>query len=105
MTLQRVNGLSRRGLLGVFAAATVAAAPTYSNAFGLLRGAGDIRRVHMISGRSGEKLTGRQLDEPIWPDISSQYDAFSIGLFDVLLLLALQKQARSNHWQLRAANE
>lgn len=56
MTLQRVNGLSRRGLLGVFAAVTVAAAPTYSNAFGLLRGAGDIRRIKMYSGRTGESI-------------------------------------------------
>lgn len=48
--------ITRRGLLGVFAAATVAAAPTYSNAFGLLRGAGDIRRVKMYSGRSGESV-------------------------------------------------
>jgi uncharacterized protein YcbK (DUF882 family) len=48
--------ITRRGLLGVFAAATVVAAPTYSNAFGLLRGAGDIRRVKMYSGRSGETV-------------------------------------------------
>jgi uncharacterized protein YcbK (DUF882 family) len=48
--------VTRRGLLGVFAAAAVVAAPTYSNAFGLLRGAGDIRRVKMYSGRSGESL-------------------------------------------------
>lgn len=49
-------GVTRRGLLGVFAATVVAAAPTYSNAFGLLRGAGDIRRVRMYSGRTGESL-------------------------------------------------
>ena len=48
--------ITRRGLLGVFAAGMVAAAPTYSNAFGLLRGAGDIRRVKMYSGRSGETV-------------------------------------------------
>jgi uncharacterized protein YcbK (DUF882 family) len=48
--------ISRRGLLGVFAAGMVAAAPTYSNAFGLLRGSGDIRRVKMYSGRSGETV-------------------------------------------------
>ncbi len=35
---------------------TVAAAPTYSNAFGLLRGAGDIRKLKMYSGRTGESL-------------------------------------------------
>ncbi|MCU0911009.1 MAG: DUF882 domain-containing protein [Rhodobacteraceae bacterium] len=48
--------ISRRGLLGVFAATTVAAAPTYSNAFGFLRGSGDIRRIRMYSGRTGETL-------------------------------------------------
>lgn len=48
--------VSRRGLLGIFAAATVVAAPTYSNAFGLLRGAGDVRRIRMYSGRTGESI-------------------------------------------------
>ncbi len=48
--------ISRRGLFGIFAAGAVVAAPTYSNAFGLLRGAGDIRRVKMYSGRSGETV-------------------------------------------------
>lgn len=50
------NGLTRRGLLRVFAATAVAAAPTYANAFGFLRGAGDIRRIKMYSTRSGETL-------------------------------------------------
>jgi len=49
-------GLTRRGLMGVFAATAVVAAPTLSNAFGLLRGAGDIRRVRMHSGRTGESM-------------------------------------------------
>jgi uncharacterized protein YcbK (DUF882 family) len=49
-------GLTRRGLLGAFAASLVVAAPTYSNAFGLLRGAGDIRRIRMYSGRTGESI-------------------------------------------------
>ncbi|SEO27049.1 Uncharacterized conserved protein YcbK, DUF882 family [Gemmobacter aquatilis] len=48
--------ISRRGILGVFAATAVVAAPTYSNAFGLLRGAGDVRRVRMYSGRTGESM-------------------------------------------------
>jgi len=48
--------LSRRGLLQAFAVTTVAAAPTYANAFGFLRGAGDIRRISMYSGRTGEKI-------------------------------------------------
>lgn len=50
------NGITRRKLLGVFAATAVVAAPTYSNAFGVLKGAGDIRRIRMYSGRTGESL-------------------------------------------------
>ena len=50
------TAMTRRGLLGVFAATMVAAAPTLSNAFGLVRGAGDIRRIRMYSGRTGESM-------------------------------------------------
>jgi uncharacterized protein YcbK (DUF882 family) len=50
------TAVSRRGLLGIFAATALVAAPTYSNAFGLLKGAGDIRRIRMYSGRTGEML-------------------------------------------------
>jgi uncharacterized protein YcbK (DUF882 family) len=56
MTKIATAGVSRRGILGVFAATIAVAAPTYSNAFGFLRGAGDIRRVRMYSGRTGESL-------------------------------------------------
>ena len=56
MTDKSTFGMTRRGLLGAFASALVVAAPTYSNAFGLLRGAGDIRRVRMYSGRTGESI-------------------------------------------------
>lgn len=49
-------GMTRRRLLGAFAASAVVAAPTYSNAFGFLRGAGDIRRIRMYSGRTGESI-------------------------------------------------
>ena len=48
--------LSRRGLLGAFAATALIAAPTYSNAFGVLKGAGDSRRIKMYSGRTGETI-------------------------------------------------
>ena len=48
--------ISRRGILGVFAATTMAAAPVMANAFGLIRGAGDIRRIRMYSGRTGESI-------------------------------------------------
>ena len=50
------NGLTRRTLLGAFAATSVIAAPTYSHAFGFLRGAGDVRRVRMYNGRTGEDI-------------------------------------------------
>jgi uncharacterized protein YcbK (DUF882 family) len=50
------TGMTRRALLGAFAATTVAAAPTFSNAAGFLRGAGDIRRIKMFSGRTGERI-------------------------------------------------
>lgn len=50
------TGISRRAILGAFAATAVAAAPTYSKAAGLLRGAGDVRRVKMYSGRTGERI-------------------------------------------------
>ncbi|MDO5646499.1 DUF882 domain-containing protein [Paracoccus sp. (in: a-proteobacteria)] len=57
------NLISRRGVLGVFAATTVAAAPVMANAFGFLRGAGDMRRVRMYSGRTGESI-----DTVYWVD-------------------------------------
>lgn len=50
------SGMTRRALLGAFAATTVVATPTYSKAAGFLRGAGDIRRIRMYSGRTGEKI-------------------------------------------------
>lgn len=56
MTDKISSGITRRGLLGAFAATAVAAAPTYSNAAGFLRGGGDIRRIRMYSGRTGERL-------------------------------------------------
>lgn len=56
MTDTSTLGFSRRALLGAFAATMVVAAPTLSNAFGLLRGAGDIRRLRMYSGRTGESM-------------------------------------------------
>ena len=48
--------ISRRGLMGIFAATAIVAAPTATNAFGILRGAGDIRRIRMYSGRTGESV-------------------------------------------------
>lgn len=56
MSENRSTGLTRRALLGAFAATAITAAPTYSNAAGFLRGGGDIRRIRMYSGRTGERL-------------------------------------------------
>jgi uncharacterized protein YcbK (DUF882 family) len=56
MTENRSTVVTRRALLGAFAATSIVAAPTYSSAFGFLRGAGDIRRIKMYSGRSGESI-------------------------------------------------
>jgi len=56
MTNATSSGITRRGILGIFAATVVAAVPTYSNAFGILNGAGDIRRIRMYSGRTGESI-------------------------------------------------
>ncbi|TCP63338.1 uncharacterized protein YcbK (DUF882 family) [Rhodovulum bhavnagarense] len=53
---KRQTGFSRRGILAAFAATTVTAAPSYAKAFGLLRGAGDVRRLRMYSGRTGENI-------------------------------------------------
>ncbi|MES0861415.1 DUF882 domain-containing protein [Ruegeria sp. SCPT10] len=56
MTKSSTSGLTRRALLGAFAATAVVAAPTYSKAAGFLRGGGDVRRIRMYSGRTGERI-------------------------------------------------
>jgi uncharacterized protein YcbK (DUF882 family) len=50
------SGMTRRALLGAFAATTITAAPTFSSAAGFLRGSGDIRRLRMTSPRTGESI-------------------------------------------------
>ncbi len=56
MTTSNSTGFTRRALLGAFAATAVTAAPTFANAAGFLRGSGDIRRIRMYSGRTGERI-------------------------------------------------
>ena len=56
MTGTSSKGMTRRALLGAFAATTLTAAPTYTKAAGFLRGGGDIRRIRMYSGRTGERI-------------------------------------------------
>ena len=53
---QGTTSVTRRGLLLAFAATAVALAPTYSGAAGFLRNGGDIRRIRMYSGRTGESI-------------------------------------------------
>ncbi|MBF9061224.1 DUF882 domain-containing protein [Rhodobacterales bacterium HKCCSP123] len=50
------TNFSRRALLRAFAATAVTAAPVMANATGLLRGAGDVRRIRMYNGRAGESI-------------------------------------------------
>jgi len=56
MTGKTSSGMTRRALLGAFAATSVVAAPSFANAAGFLKGAGDIRRIRMYSGRTGERI-------------------------------------------------
>ncbi|MGA9251229.1 MAG: DUF882 domain-containing protein [Roseobacter sp.] len=56
MTIDNSTGFTRRALLRAFAATAVTAAPTFSHAAGFLRGSGDIRRIRMYSGRTGERM-------------------------------------------------
>lgn len=56
MTKTNSSSVTRRGLLAAFAATAITAAPTYSSAAGFLRGSGDIRRLRMYSGRTGESM-------------------------------------------------
>ena len=48
------TAITRRGLLGAFAATALVAAPVYSRAAGYVKGAGDCRFISMYSRRSGE---------------------------------------------------
>ncbi|MGB0736121.1 MAG: DUF882 domain-containing protein, partial [Paracoccaceae bacterium] len=56
MVTDKTTLITRRAMLSAFAAATVVAAPTFSNAAGFLRGAGDIRKLSMMSRRTGERI-------------------------------------------------
>ncbi len=56
MTADNSKSLTRRGVLKAFAATTITAAPTFASAAGFLRGAGDIRKIKMHSGRTGERI-------------------------------------------------
>ena len=71
------TGLSRRTLLGIFAATTITAAPSFANAFNVTRGAGDIRRLRMYSGRTGERLDAIYwIDGQYVPEVMSEINHF-----------------------------
>jgi uncharacterized protein YcbK (DUF882 family) len=56
MTIKTGIDTSRRALLGAFAATMVTAAPAMAGVFSYNKGAGNIRRVHLRSGRTGESI-------------------------------------------------
>lgn len=71
------GGVTRRGILRAFAATALVAAPTYANAFGFLKGAGDVRRIKMYSGRTGESLdTIYWVDGDYIPEVLSEITHF-----------------------------
>lgn len=77
MTNSAETGYSRRALLGIFAATAVTAAPSMSKAFGLNRGAGDIRRIKMYSGRTGESIdTIYWVDGDYIPEVLAEVNHF-----------------------------
>ncbi len=77
MTTSSSKGVTRRGVLSAFAATAVVAAPTYANAFGFLKGAGDVRRLRMHSGRTGERLdTIYWLDGDYIPEAMAEVNRF-----------------------------
>lgn len=50
------KSISRRALLGAFAATVVSAAPFFPGVTAYARGSGDIRKLNFYSGRTGEKI-------------------------------------------------
>lgn len=77
MTTNGSFGLTRRGLLGAFAATAVTAAPFFGNAPAYARGAGDIRRIRMYSGRTGESIdTIYWIEGKYIPEVLKEINAF-----------------------------
>ncbi|MBK6467181.1 MAG: DUF882 domain-containing protein [Rhodobacter sp.] len=77
MTINVSNGFTRRGLLGAFAATAVTAAPLFMNAPAFARGAGDIRRIRMYSGRTGESIdTIYWIEGDYIPEVLKEINSF-----------------------------
>ncbi len=56
MSDSRTVTLTRRSLLGAFAATTISAAPFFPGVTAYARGSGDIRKLRFYSGRTGEHM-------------------------------------------------
>lgn len=56
MTSNSGSLVTRRALLGAFAATAITAAPHFPGVTAYARGSGDIRQVNFYSGRTGEKI-------------------------------------------------
>lgn len=56
MLEQPISKVTRRALLGAFAATAVTAAPFFPGVTAYARGAGNIRRLRFYSGRTGESI-------------------------------------------------
>lgn len=59
MTIDNETGtprFSRRGIISAFAATAVTAAPAHAGVFSFLKGSGNVRRIKMYSGRTGESI-------------------------------------------------
>lgn len=77
MTTSTTGVVTRRGLMGLFAATAVTAAPQLANAFAFLRGSGDVRRLRFYSGRTGESVdTIYWIDGNYVPEALREIDHF-----------------------------
>lgn len=56
MTDANTSTMTRRAILGAFAATAISAAPFFPGVTAYARGAGDIRRIRFYSGRTGENM-------------------------------------------------
>ena len=75
---KKPNVISSRSLLGVFGATVISAAPVFANTAGFIKGAGDIRKIKMVSYKTGEKI-----DTVYW--IDGSYIPEALHEIDVLM--------------------
>jgi uncharacterized protein YcbK (DUF882 family) len=77
MMMNGSDGFTRRGVLGVFAATAITAAPFFSNAPAYAKGSGDIRRIRMYSGRTGESVdTIYWIEGKYIPEVLKEMNSF-----------------------------